>query len=117
MINCFTFVREHLKQSGIDRIFPSFLKELDCYEDYFATHALISRSVVYEINREKFQAIINWNGSSLFSLEWDISGIINGLKEAHFTTTKISKAYKRIFFDESNHCCPLKTHKSSLKIL
>lgn len=100
MTNCFALVRDYLIKSGVAQIYPSFLRELDCYENYFATHDLISRSFVCNKCGEVFQAIINWNGPSLFSLEWDISGIIDGLQETRFKTTKISKSFKQLFFDE-----------------
>ena len=102
MINCFASVRAHFKQSGIAKFYPSFMRELDFYEDYFSTHALIPNCFGYNKCGQFYQAIIDWNGAGLFSLEWDVSGIIDELKERSFPIIKIPKSCKLLFSDDRN---------------
>ena len=100
MTSYFAIVRESFIKIGIARISPSVMRVLDYYEHYFSTHALISRGARYDKCGQFFQAIVNWNDSSLFSLEWDITGIINALKNTQFPIIKISRSFN-LFCDES----------------
>lgn len=94
------FVKDYFIKSGIASFYPSFMKELDYYEGYFSTHSLVNK--ISHENREQFQAIIEWGGSSLYSLEWDITGIHSFLKNHPLPITFIPAPNEKSFCDEKN---------------
>ena len=97
----FSNLKKIFNRSGIARIYPSFMKELDFYDDYYSKHSLLT-----ELNSNTdgvFQAVINdLNNRSLFSLEWDINRILSDLTCMSLRTVKVHTTDDRIFCDESN---------------
>lgn len=95
----FAYVKNIFIKSGIAHVYPSFVKEIDCYEKYFRTHSLISNIVNGDFC--KYQAIFNYEKDNLYSLEWNISEILEKLKDYPLKTLKISPNSDLLYHDDS----------------
>jgi len=100
MTDFFDYIRKSLSEKGIASIYPSFLREIDSYENYFSNHSLLTAVHIRE--GEQFQAIINWNNSKLYSLEWDISRLLSDLDQYPLQRHKISLSNTLVYSDKSN---------------
>ena len=71
-------LKKILDRTGITSVYPSFLKEIECYNDYFSNHSLLTELGPHA--NGVFQTVINdQHNHRLFSLEWDINGILRDL--------------------------------------
>lgn len=93
----FGFVRDIFIKYGIASVYPSFMRELDFYEDYFKTHSLLSEEP--DKTGNKFQAVIQFNNKNLFSLEWDICRILKDLDNHPLPTVDVPVSCKEIYSD------------------
>ena len=102
MTDVFSKTRDYLTQSGIARIFPSFIEEINSYEDYFSSHPLVDK--MKQQSNQMFQAVINDNSTKrpLYSLEWDISALQNDYLKSHkLIIAPIPIQDKRIYCDQN----------------
>ena len=95
----FTYIRKILVENGIASVYPSFMREIDFYEDYFKTHALLSETPDYK--GKKFQAVLQRNGKDLFSLEWDILQMLRDLKNYSLPVTIFPVPCDDIYSDKN----------------
>jgi len=95
----FTYIRKILVENGIASVYPSFMREIDFYEDYFKTHALLSETPDYK--GQKFQAVLQWKGRDLFSLEWDILQMLRDLKNYSLPVTIFPVPCDDIYSDKN----------------
>lgn len=103
MTDVFSKTRDYLTQSGIAHIFPSFIEEINSYEDYFSSHPLVDK--MKQQSNQMFQAVINDNSTRrpLYSLEWDISALQNDYLKSHkLIIEPIPIQDKRIYCDQLN---------------
>ena len=103
MTDVFSKTRDYLTQNGIARIFPSFIEEINSYEDYFSSHPLVDK--MKQLSDQMFQAVITDNSTKrpLYSLEWNISALQNDIIKSHeLKIEHISIQDKGIYCDQSN---------------
>lgn len=98
----FNYARDYFIKYGIACVYPSFIKEIDWYENYFSTHALLSEEPHGGI--EQFQAIIKWRDMILYSMEWDICRMWNDINLHSFPAVKVSLFDKTVFCDDRHTC-------------
>lgn len=93
-------LKKILDRTGITSVYPSFLKEIECYDDYFSNHSLLTELGPHA--NGVFQTVINdQHNHRLFSLEWDINRILRDLDSTSIQAAKVPIDDERLFCDES----------------
>lgn len=97
----FSNLRMIFNIDGTGRFYPSFIKEIDCYEEYVSKNSLITYTA--PPCAQWFQAEIDDSeGNRLFSLEWDINQIQKQRLTHSLKAHRFSTLSKNIFCDERN---------------
>lgn len=101
MHDFFKYVRDCLSNRGIARFYPSFMKEVSCYEKYIDSHPDVQATNRVS-TQEYFVAKIIVPEFGHFSLIWDVSKILKDLPMYSLQPVSVPIASELVYYDPSN---------------